>query len=834
MDELFPPIEEPSGENQPLSPAPPLLTILAGLPAASHPLHPGETVLGRSSESDVQLAQPEVSRRHALLHRDDGTGVTVRDLGSHWGTRLNGVPLEPEMPTPLRPGDHLRIGPVLLFFGFEPPAAPEVAALLANQAPDGPAAGRPRMLVGGREADYVLLGEGRLCFGRGNELDVTLADPGVSRQHAAVEQTPTGYEVTDLRSRAGSLVNGWRFEKHGLVIGDQLQFGPFFFRFDGRGLERTTHLRGVSVQAQHLRKAADGVPMLDDVSLRVERGQFVMILGPSGAGKSSLLNALVGLRPADSGEVRYDGEDFSRDPEGLRSLIGYVPQDDIVHRELTPTQALEFSARLRLPAHTPGLEVRKLVVQTLRRLGLGPRRDTPIHQLSGGERKRVNVGVELLGRPAVLFLDEPTSGLDPAGEFKMMELLRHLADGGCTTLCTTHVVENVYLSDRLFVLNGGRLAFAGSAQEARDYFDVQKLAFLYDRLELRSPAEWNDLFQRGQPADDARQVVRAGESDASPFAASRARGHRPAGRPAAALPTLLARQWTILRADWKNFLLLFGQPLVIALLVARATDDTALALFFAYLATLWFGCSNAAQEIVREVPIYRRERMVGLGRHAYLTSKFVLWGGLTAAQGTFLYGCLWAARWALYPDPDDGLLRGLDGSAAWYLGSIVCTALAAVGIGFAVSALARSTMQAVMVVPLVLIPQILFSGLVVETNQMSAPVVYALTCVMPSYAAQTLMDVGAFVGRPVTGGLYNAHKKAGDHLRDLLLREYAAHPPQTGLLKGDLRALAAEQFRPGAVYRRVGVGGFAAGKLLAWMLAGYITAWFALRARERG
>ena len=689
------------------------------------------------------------------------------------------------------------------------------------------------MFVGAKETGVIELGRERLSLGRGDDMDVVLSDPGVSRQHAAVQRTADGYEVTDLKSRAGSLVNGRRFETHRLVIGDQLQIGPFFLHFDGRTLERTAGVHSVAIEAAHLHKHAGSVTILHDLGLHVERGQFVMILGPSGAGKTSLLDALVGLRPPDSGEVRYDGEDFSRHQERLRSMVGYVPQDDIVHRELTTAQALRFSARLRLPVGTPLPAIDTLVAQTIGRLGLAARADLPIHRLSGGERKRVNVGVELLARPAVLFLDEPTSGLDPAGEFKLMEVLRHLADGGCTVVCTTHIVENAYLADRLFVLTGGRLAFAGSAQEARDYFGVSRLTLLYDRLEEKPPTYWDQQFRRRpEPAESRADFSPRNPEDS--FAAWQARGRRRLPRPPFALFVLLARQWTILRADWKNFLLLFGQPLLIALLVGIATDDTALALFFAFLSTLWFGCSNAAQELVGELPVYRRERMIGLGRSAYLLSKFSLWGTLTAAQGIFLYGCLWATRFLLYPDPGNGLTRGLDGSVAWQLGSIVCTAFAAVGVGFAVSALARSTMQAVMAVPLVLIPQILFSGLVVETNQMSSPVVYAVTRLMPSYAAQTMMDVSAFIDRPVTGDLYDAHKKAGDHLRDLLLREYVAHPPRPGLVKGDLRALAAAQFRIGMAYRRVDAGLLAAGKLLVWALLGYLVAWLGLRSRERG
>ncbi len=800
---------------------PPLLTVLAGLPTAGYPLATGTMVAGRSPEAGIPLKHLEVSRRHCQFQWDGQSGCTVEDLGSQWGTSVNGTALPSGVPSPLQPGDLVQIGPVLVHYGFGPP--PEsVANALAADALLAP--GSATVLIGGHEVLRVPLNGKRLILGRAAEADVVLADPSISRQHAVVERTSSGFEVADLQSRAGSLINGRRFERHLLVVGDQLQMGPFFFRFDGQMLARTSGLSGVEVEARHLRKQSGGTLVLADVSMRVERGQFMMILGPSGAGKSSLLDTLTGLRPADSGEVRYDGADFYRDYDRLRAVLGYVPQDDIVHRELTVAEALLFSARLRLPAGTPAFEIRKLVAQTITRLGLTERRHTPIAQLSGGERKRVSVGVELLSRPSVLFLDEPTSGLDPAAEFKMMELLRHLADGGCTVVCTTHIVENVFLADRLFVITAGRLVFDGTAQQARETFGVQKLTNLYDRLGERTVPEWSDDYRRRSAGPEAVPDAPPG-GRMPPYAVPRRRR--------LALPILWLRQWAILSADRKNFLLLLGQPLVIAGLVAWATDDTALGLFFAFLSTLWFGCSNAAQEIVREMAVYRREHMAGLGRHSYLLSKLTLLGTLTAAQGMFLYGCLWAARWWLYRDPDPGVARGIDGSALWQMGSVVCTAFAAVGIGLAISALARTTMQAVMAVPLVLIPQILFSGLVVETNQMTSPVVFALTSAMPSYAAQTMMDVSAFLNRPITGGIYNAHKKAGDHLKDLRLRELAAASRAPTTTRGDLRAAAAAELGVRKVYTRTDVGLFAALKLLGWTLLGYWAAWFGLRAKER-
>ncbi len=529
---------------------PPLLTVLAGLPPDAHELRRGSTFVGRSVDADWQLKHPEVSRRHCRFDWNEDGMCTIEDLGSRWGTKINGAALSPEVRAPLQPGDRLQVGPVQVYFGYGPPPAELAAAEreAGSDADGAPPIRGPQVLMGSREVRIVPLVTDRVCFGRSGEVDVVLADPGISRQHAVVERTATGFQVTDLRSRAGSLINGRRFETHPLVIGDLLQMGPFFFRFDGRALERTTGLAGVEIDARAIRKCYGAQRILDNVTLRVDRGTFVGILGPSGAGKSSLLNALTGLRPADAGSIRFDGADLYQEYDRLRSLLGYVPQDDIVHRELTVTEALFFSARLRLPAGTPEVELRKLVAQTVERLGLAAQARARIQTLSGGQRKRVSVGVELLGRPAVLFLDEPTSGLDPAAEFKMMGLLRSLADGGCTVVCTTHVMENVFLTDRLFIMTGGRLVFAGDSAEVREHFDVPKLTGLYDRLGERSAEEWREDFRRRAHGDVPPTPANAAVIPAHPAR------HAPRANPATAtLPVLLRRQWAILRSDCEEF-----------------------------------------------------------------------------------------------------------------------------------------------------------------------------------------------------------------------------------------------------------------------------------------
>ena len=918
----------------------PQLTVLSGLPSAVFPMRQGELVIGRSAEADLQLKHPEISRRHCRLTWDGQNG-TIEDLASRWGTKVNGAALSAGTRAPLQPGDRLQIGPVLVHYGFGPPPLAAQAAAAGGAdgvAADGsilPGAGSElpaevagpaavavgstlrgaRVLFRGAPVErlpLLSLTSGRLSFGRSEENEVVLADPSISRKHATVERVADGFLVTDLHSRAGSLANGRRFEQHRLVIGDQLQMGPFFFRFDGQALERTSGLSGIEIEAQHVSKHAGGhggplgrllagfglggsggartesspaggsgsggggggggsgsgagvITILDDVSVKIERGQFVAILGPSGSGKSSLLDTLTGLRPGQAGRILFDKADFYVHYNQLHSLLGYVPQDDIVHTELSVTQALLFSARLRLPAGTPAQEIAKLVAQTIERLGLAARAQTPIARLSGGQRKRVSVGVELLARPAVLFLDEPTSGLDPAAEFKMMELLRHLADGGCTVICTTHVMENVYLTDRIFVISGGNLVFGGNVQEAREHFGVPKLNMLYDRLEEFPTAYWKGRFlESGSasavPPPPLGDATSTGANVGGPALLTTTATRKPRfkSQPRKSnLGTLLARQWAILSSDWKNFLILFGQPLIIAMLVAWVTDEAELELFFAYLATLWFGCSNAAQEIVRELPIYRRERMVGLGRHPYLLSKFGLMGTLTAVQGLFLYGCLHAGG-VIFRHAAD---KGLEGSLLWQIGALVGTAFASVGIGLAISALSRTTMQAVMVVPLILIPQILLSGRVVDVRTMKdRPGVIYLARLVPSFASQRMMDLSYFWNQPLTQprptatnpratrNLPTERNKAFTNLKESdprytrlqaldererenpALADDAAFQAERSALSDVISA----SYGFKATYNQLAPGLWAVGGLVAWTLLGYLIAYFGLRAKERG
>jgi ABC transport system ATP-binding/permease protein len=749
------------------------ISILAGLPLRSEKLPSENVIVGRAAEVDLILSHPEVSRRHCRILRE-GENWFVEDLGSQRGTAVNGSRISGR--TALRPGDQIQVGPVLLVLGVSPEES-STAAELVN--PVG------SVIYKGKPAESISLGSD-LIFGRSGEVDVLLSDPVVSRRHAMIESGPKGYRLLDLHSKSGSFVNGRRFDEHDLVIGDQIQLGPFFFIYDGKQLVRVRRLSVGRIIALGLTKQGDNGPILNRASFVAEPGQFIGILGPSGAGKTTLLNALSGLRPAESGKILFDQTDLYKYLGQLRSLFGYVPQDDIVHSDLTVTEALTFAARLRLPAGTPRLEIVKLVDHTIASLGLSDRVNLKIGRLSGGQRKRVSVGVELLSRPPLLFLDEPTSGLDPLAEFKLMELLRRLADTGCTVVCTTHVMENVYLMDQIAIISDGRVVFQGAPDEARSKFGVTRLSALYDALQ----------------AIDSKNLP-----PFEPTLPSEPEQERPAAVPLAkkkrafALPILLQRQFAIFRADVKNLLILLAQPIIIGALVAWVAGDPQLDQFFAYIATLWFGCSNSAQEIVRELPIYRRERLVGLSRLSYLTSKFLWMGGLTAIQSLLIYATIAIGH------------LGTNGAAHWQIIGLILLAFSATGIGLTVSAFAKTPMQAVMLVPLLLIPQILFSGFTVSVGDMTPPVL-TISQIMPSFASERIADVSFLVDRRISGELAREYSKAYFNINDWY------------------RSRTGERLKTGTVFTYTRPLWVAYLSLILWTIAGFIGSFWLLGRKE--
>ncbi len=476
--------------------------------------------------------------------------------------------------------------------------------------------------------------------------------------------------------------------------------------------------------------------LLDDVSITLRPGAFVAILGASGAGKTMLLRALSGQMQSQQGDVFYNGLNLVRHRHQFSTSTGFVPQDDIVHKNLQVGDALEYAAGLRLPCATSPHELVARVDEALEAVDLTGQRKQLISRLSGGQRKRVNIALELLGRPAVFYLDEPTSGLDPGLDLKMMQLLRRLSDRGQTVVLVTHTTSNIDLCDKIcFLAPGGRLAYFGPPDQLKAFFRSDDYADIYNLL-YDEPERWAERFRQ---SPDYQQYVEAPHEQSENIAHAQERENAP--EPVAgvgACDSSVVQFWLLTRRyinvmvhDMPTLLLLLLQAPIIAALVWLLADhdvlrDTAAGilskgapqdvyaqevLFTVVVSAIWFGIINAAREIVKETPIYRRERAVNLRLVPYVLSKVVVLGALLAVQDFILLYIVGTKTGY----PANGLLwHGTSGAFAELYVSLLLSSFAGLMMGLVVSALVPNSDRAVSVVPVLLIPQIIFASVIFE------------------------------------------------------------------------------------------------------------------------
>lgn len=340
----------------------------------------------------------------------------------------------------------------------------------------------------------------RLVIGRAPDCDICLPHPLVSRYHALLEKQHNALRLRDLASVNGVWVGGRRVtDPVEIVEGERVGIGPFLFVLRDGVIHSIDNSRSLRLEARSLEKE---VPigrgqrrkLLEDVNLVVNPGEFVSLLGPSGSGKSTLMDCLNGRRRATAGKVLANGEDFYRHFDNFRQSLGYVPQKDIVHTQLTVYKALYYTARLRLPTDTEPAELHERIEAVVKEMELGPHRDTLVGLLSGGQIKRVSLGAELLAKPCLLYIDEATSGLDAGTEARMMRLFRRLADEGRSIVCITHNVDHVDQCHLALILARGKLVYYGPPAEALAYFGVGKIGDIYDRLAGKEPTDWQKQF----------------------------------------------------------------------------------------------------------------------------------------------------------------------------------------------------------------------------------------------------------------------------------------------------------------------------------------------------
>ncbi|MGW2964856.1 FHA domain-containing protein [Streptomyces sp. NPDC001220] len=592
--------------------------------------------VGRDPYSDIVIDDSRVSWHHAVLRPSDGHW-TLEDEQSTNGTYADGRRIRE---WEVGPGTVIRFGspadgPSAVLVGRPPPA------------PDRPSAvSMPSRTGTFRQPSSVRRLHARtIRIGRATDNDVVVDDLVVSRHHAELRAHPDGsYEIVDLDSHNGTYLNGRTVIRAPVGPRDVVGIGHSAFCLVDGQLQEYVDTGEVSLDVQELTVAVDRGRkiLLDHVSFPVGEKCLLAVVGPSGAGKSTLLGALTGQRPAEHGTVLYDGRDLYRDYAELRQRIGLVPQDDILHVQLTVRSALTYAAELRFPEDTAKAERRERVEEVIRELGLEQRAEQPVHSLSGGQRKRVSVALELLTKPSLLFLDEPTSGLDPGMDRSVMNMLRGLADDGRTVIVVTHSVLSLDVCDRLLVLApGGRTAYFGPPGDALGFFGFDEWPEAFEAFERDTDRDWAGEFRgssyhRKYIVNSSAQPVvpRAGPVTAPPPPRPRSWG--------AQFSTLVRRYTAALLADRTFLAIMIGLPFVMGAM-ARAvagnklTFDTATnALLTLCVGGVLTGAANAVRELVKERVIYQRERAVGLPRSAYVMSKVVVLGTITVLQAVVL------------------------------------------------------------------------------------------------------------------------------------------------------------------------------------------------------
>ena len=717
----------------------------------------GSIWLGRDTSCDVVFdSAAMVSRRHAQI-RHDGENYVIEDNHSFNGTLINEQRVS--APTPLYDNDRITLGfgGPLLRFDSPSRSVPMGASLpgqrsislsqlslsqieepgsktMVFQLDRGPTNipktdGQSQLLM-----SLNFGGKRELTIGRSERSDIQLDGLQISNKHARLINSDGSVVIDDLGSTNGVYVNGARVSRQSVGPDDSVQIGTFLLRVDAAGnigvfdTRSKTRIDAVNLSQDIKDRFGGGrLVLLDSVSLSIQPNEFVGLLGPSGAGKSTLMDAMSGVRPAKGGNVLINNLDLYRHFDSLKQSIGYVPQDDVIHRELSVYRALYYIAKMRLSRDVSRTEIDNTINEVLDVTGLSERRSVAIKNLSGGQRKRVAIAVELITRPSVIFLDEPTSGLDPATEARIMKLFRQIAESGRTVIMTTHTMENVRMFDKIAVMMRGRLVFFGPPNDALKQFKASTFAEVFEKLE-----EPVDLAVADAGESRRKEIIeRVSDDWKQKFTASPAYREN-IQKPLEALGQLPQsgihkrrklgilggfRQWMtlsrryveVLLKDKVNLLILFAQAPIIALLtffVMKRDIPRDFVYFVLSLVAIWFGTSVAAREIIREKLVFRRERMVNLGILPYVGSKLVVLGFIASLQCVLLFVPLKFFDLAgLMAMP--GEMQGLP-----QLWTMLLTAGVGIALGLAVSALVRTPEMATSLVPLILIPQILFSGLV--------------------------------------------------------------------------------------------------------------------------
>ena len=658
-----------------------------------------EVTFGRREDNAIVLRSSLVSRSHGRFFRSNGRW-SIEDLGSRNGLICNDVVTRSKE---LIDGDIIRIDD-----GTQKMS--EGVLFVVSSA------------AGGDPWKSLPIGDGEITIGRSGDCSIVLPHPSVSRVHATLRRRDGDWLLTDNRSTNGILVNGAAVKESVLLHEkDVVTITNSKLIFTAGRIYYRSFLGGVSVEVRDLviqrGKGAKARTTINHASLSVQPGQLVAIIGGSGAGKSTLLNAMCGYLTPVSGAVSINGVDLHRNFDAIKHLMGYVPQSDIVYDDLTVEDMLRYAVELRLPGDTTREEREAAIDRVIDTVELTDRRKNFIRNLSGGQRKRASIAVELLPDPNLLFLDEPSSGLDPGTERNLMGSLRRMADMGKTVILVTHSTLQLKMCDRIVVMGrGGNLCYYGSYDDALAFFGVEDIVDIYNPISDEAEA-WRDRYAQSHP-----------QQKETPPADKVSLGRR--GGAFSQFLVLCKRSFRLIANDRQRLIMLLVQAPILSVLISVVADgnqfrmhtSTKALMFALSCAAFWVGMLNAIQEICKERTILKREYMAGLSLSAYMLSKAAVLGILCVLQSALMLGAFLLAVGGV---PARGVLTGA--TLEMYV-TLLLTLGGATATGLLVSSMVKNADKAMILAPILLMPQILFSGLAFQLEGIADRISWFIVC----------------------------------------------------------------------------------------------------------
>ena len=566
----------------------------------------------------------------------------------------------------------------------------------------------------------------RVSIGRDASNDIVLNNPYISRTHAMVATDGSGgCAIYDNSLRGGILVNGYPISgSAALMDKDVIQILGFQLIYSQNSIFYKKKASGIAIRAVNVNKVVEkNKRILRDVNIEIKGNEFVAIIGGSGAGKSTVMGVLNGFDKKHSGEVYYNNISVNKYFNSIKDIIGYVPQEDIVYENLTLRDMLRYSAELRMPSDQSDQEIENRINEVLATLDLTQHQNTYIRKLSGGQKKRASIAVELLADPKVFFLDEPTSGLDPGTEKNLMEAMSRLSkEQERTIVMVTHTTQSLHLCDRvIFMGTGGVLCFAGSVEEAKKFFEQDDLTEIYNMM-AEDSQKWADKFAR----INSESMIRRDGGTGAP-----GRDKRSKVSGLYQFGVVFERYVKLCLNDWRKLAIQLITPVIMGLIIWFIADETFLSsyagtksiLFTMSCAAIWIGLFAAIQEVCKERSILKREYMASLRLRSYVGAKFTVLFIQSTIQTALLTLVGFVMLGIKYSDDEDisltamYTLLGDDKGITWEIFiTLWLTMLASVALGLLISSFFKNSDKATTIAPFVLIIQLVFSGMLFELD----------------------------------------------------------------------------------------------------------------------